>query len=120
MGKITQSFVNNVPFQPIIATIATSSSASNTIDCSKYQLLGIFIPSALSGTSLTFTASFENSTFVPVLETNGGSIYTIPVVLDRYVPLNPVIFAAIQYVRIISNAAEAANREFKCVLRPVS
>ena len=120
MGKITQSFVNNVPFQPLIATIETGSSTSNTIDCSKYQLLGIFIPSALTGTEFTFTASFENSTFVPVLELNGGSIYKISVALDRYVPLDPVIFAAIQYVRIVSNASEAGNRQLKCVLRPVS
>lgn len=120
MGKVTQSFTNNFPLDWTTLTIDNGATVSATLDCSKYPLVGIYTPPALTGTSLTFQASYNNVTFITVggLEVTTG--HSVPILADRYIPLNRNIFIGIPFLRIVSNATELGTRNFICVQRPVT
>ena len=103
------------------ATIAISQTVSNTIDCRRDQLLAIHMPAAFTGTSITFQASVDGVTFNTVREVGGSATYTLTnVAASQFIPLNVQVFAAAQYVRIVSGSSEAAARSIICVLRPIS
>jgi hypothetical protein len=112
--------IDNIPRSYATATIAASGTTSGTVDCTRYNIVGIYTPSALTGTSLTFTASADNSTFVTVLEVGGASTYSVTMAASRYIPLDPRVFHGIQNVKLVSGSTEASARDFVCVLRPVS
>lgn len=119
MGKVTQNFVNNLPWDRVTATIS-SGSLSSIVDCTKYQLVGIYTPVALTGTSLTFSGSTDGTNFFTIANVDGSGIYTVTINAERYIPLDVRVFAGLQYVRLISNANELASRNFICIQRPVS
>lgn len=120
MGKVTQNFVNNFPFDWVTLTIPISTTTSGILDCSKYPIAGIYTPAALTGTSLTFQASYNNSTFVTVGGLEVTTAHSVPILADRYIPLNRNIFIGIPFLRIVSNATELAARNFICILRPLT
>jgi hypothetical protein len=109
----------NIPKDYQTATVASGETTSNVIDCTRYQLLGISTPAELTSTALTLEASVDGSTFVAVREVGGSSAASPTVAADYFLPLNPQVMAGIQYARIVCGSAEAADRDFRCVLRPV-
>ena len=112
--------IDNIPRRYSTATIAASATTSDTVDCTRNSLVGIFTPAALTGTALTFTASADGSTFVTVLEVGGASTYSCTMAASRYIPVDPRVFAGMQHVKLVSGSTEASSRAFTCVLRPIS
>lgn len=112
--------IDNIPRRYSTATIAASGTTSDTVDCTRNSLVAIITPSALTGTSLTFTASIDGSTFVAVREVGGASAYTVTMAASQYIPLDPRVFAGMQHVRLVSGSTEASARSISCVLRPLS
>lgn len=114
------SGIDDIPRNYQTATIAASGTTSSTVDCTRYQLVGFFTPAALTGTAITFTASPDNSTFYTVREVGGAAVKSETVTTGSYYPLDPRVFAGLQYVRLVSGSTEASARSIICVLRPVS
>lgn len=102
-----------------IATVASGETTSNVIDCTRYQLLAIVTPAELTSTSATLEASFNQSDWFAVREVGGASASSQTVAASQLVPLNPQVMAGIQYARIVCGSEEDADRDFRCVLRPV-
>jgi hypothetical protein len=90
------------------------------IDCTRYQLVGIYTPGTLTSTAITFQASWDNSTFTSLMQKGGASAYSATVSTSDYVPLDVDVFCGPQYVKLVPGSSEASARTIVCVLRPVS
>ncbi len=91
-------------------TIAAAATESGTLATGAFAMFGIVTPAALTGTSLTFRVSTDGAAFVPLYDSD-GVLVTLPVVASRGYDL-PGALAPWAYVRIVSSAAEGAQRVF--------
>lgn len=109
-------------YQPVVtlatASITSGNTASATIDLMGATLCGIHLPAALTGTSLSFQIASASGGTYQTLQKNGGD-FALPVTQGRYVSLDPATFAGVQFLKIVSSAAEAANRTLTLAVRPV-
>lgn len=98
-------------------TIANGQTTSNSIDLGGGTLLGLYCPSTLNLTSVTFkTASTKTGTYKTVRELSTSatpSPYSVAVAADVYVPLEPAVFKGCRYVQIVGNATTTAERVFE-------
>lgn len=95
------------------ALIDISEDNSNSLGVATDGMLlcGIQFPAAMTGSSVTFDFSMDNSTFVDVKETDGTDVtYTISVGDMVRVDPSGWAFASNGYIRVTSNGNEAADR----------
>lgn len=105
----------------ITATIAASGTTSGAINLSGLQVVAIDMPSALTGTSMTFTASTAvDGTYDAVQEIGGAAAYSLTVAASKWVGVDVRVFAGIPFLKLVSGSTESAAREFKVICRPVS
>lgn len=90
-------------------TIASSAQASTGKSLGGATLSGVFLPATLTGTALTILGSIDGVNYYTVRDSagdtrgithNGSGLYT----------LNPSDFAGIPFVKVQSDATEAAER----------
>lgn len=95
-----------------IANGATTSSAIETSDCS---ITGILIPSAFTGTSITFTAALTSGgTYYPVRQPDStGALVTIGVTAGTFIPLILGELVGLPFLKIVSGSAEGASRDIQ-------
>lgn len=103
-------------FNTNVVTIAISTTTSEAIDLGSLGFVGIILPSAFTGTAITFTGSIDNSTFTALYNSN-NSAYSIAVSASRYYMLNPADFMGSRYIKLVSNATEAAGRTITVITR---
>ncbi len=106
VGKCFQEVFN--------ATIGNGSNSSDAIDLGVFRAVGIVTPSAITGTILSFTVSFDGVNFVPLHDASGAIIST-NITASRHIALNPSNFYGVRYLRLISNSNEAASRVFNII-----
>ena len=105
----------------IDVTIASGQTKSAGVDLGKgNRLMGLQLPSAMTGASMSFEASLDGTAYVPVYDIGGGSVHSITIGTSRYIPLDPRVFASVQYVRLVSASSEAADRSMKIAVRGVA
>jgi len=95
------------------ALIDISADNSNSLGVATDGMLlcGIQFPAAMTGSSVTFDFSMDNSTFVDVKETDGTDVtYTISAGDMVRVDPSGWAFASNGYIRVTSNGNEAADR----------
>jgi hypothetical protein len=106
------------------ATVANGAQNSDWIhigtdtDCN--GVVAIVTPSALTSTTLTIQASLDNGTTVLAHYDFTGSAYTVPCAADRWIALDPALFAGIPFIRVVMGSAEGAARTLKLVVREIS
>ena len=93
------------------ATIAISTTTSGTVDLTPTRkAVGLYLPAALTGTSMTFLVSHDNSTFVIAKAMDGASSYSVTVGTNRYVPLDDRVMRGVRYIQLVSGSTETAAR----------
>jgi hypothetical protein len=102
-GGINQKF-------NLTATIANGASLSAALDLSERTPVALLMPAAWTAASITFQASFDNSTFYNVF-TAAGSEYTLTVDVDQYIIIDPVNLAGASYLKVRSGTAAAAQNQ---------
>lgn len=113
-----------VPFGSVQAgrnvVIAINETKSAVINLAGMCLSGIILPSAFTGTTLTFEASdAEDGTFVPVKKADGNSL-SYAVAQATYVIIDPRDFQGITHLKIVSGSSEAAARTLKVSLKGIN
>jgi hypothetical protein len=98
--------------------IANGLTTSGALDLADNTLLGIMMPAAFTGTTLTFTASADGVTYAALYDSTGAAV-SVTVSTSRYIYIDPVIFAGVRYVKIVSGSAESGARTLALVVRPV-
>lgn len=88
----------NVSRSVVIADAATESDAE---DMEGETLVGAYLPASEEGTTLSFKAcATADGTYVPVHDT-AGDLVEYTVASSRYVPLDPVTFAGIRFLKLV-------------------
>lgn len=94
-------------------TIANAGTTTPTITLENTRYpLAIEMPAAFDGTALTFkAASSAGGTPVPLYYES--TLYSVTVAAGRHVSLNPLVFASVKFLQIVSNAGggETASRD---------
>lgn len=100
----------NVDFAEYAATIANGQAKTGVIDLAGLTLVGIALPTAFTGTGLTFEcAEAAGGTFRPVRKVDGTSVdYTCA--QGDFVAIDPKDFHGVRFLKIVSDANEAAQR----------
>lgn len=102
-------------------TIDNGATVSSAIELARDERpVMIQTPAALTGTAITFQASIDGTTYVPVYEVGGTNAYSVTVSTSRAVALDHRVFAAVNYLKLVSGSAEAAARIIKVLIRPVT
>ena len=81
------------------------------------RLIGIALPATISSTSVSFKVKVGSS-YLPLYE-DDGTLYSITVAADRFVPVKIPYFAGSEYIKIYAASSEADGREIELVVRPV-
>lgn len=102
-------------------TIANGATTSDAISLEGYQIVAIQTPSAMTGTSLSFTTPYgDGSTYIAVYDdTNTQVTVTIATGASRHYELSPAKYVSMDTVKVVSNGTEAAERTLYLVTRPV-
>lgn len=108
MATIADSVVKGQQ-KVFIDTILNGTSTTNGVDMGVYRAVGLSIPAAFTGTTLTFKSSYSGNSHVPVHDSSGSAI-SVTVGPSRRVVLNPANFYGIRHLQIVSGSAESADR----------
>ena len=101
-------------------TIANGQTTSGLVDLSGVQIVGIFTPSAMTGSVLYFSTPTYGGTFVDVYDrTNTRYSVTIATSAARFYILEPASFCGLKYLKVISGSSEGSARTLYGLCRPV-
>lgn len=98
------------------AKIASGETASSAVGSPEMVPVAIQIGDAITGTSITFTASALDSSHQSDPFTDYGTLYagstqvSYTVAADRFIALNPADWAGVRSFKIVSSGAEGADR----------
>jgi hypothetical protein len=96
--------------------IANAGQVSNAVDIGGSVLVGLFLPAAFTGTSVTFQAATTlNGTYGTVQ--SGGADYTVNVTQGKYAAVDPTVFSGLRYIKVVSGSAEGGNRTITLATR---
>lgn len=94
-----------------------SATSASSGDLAGLTVVGVYVPASISGTTMTFTASYDGTTFFPV-QNGSGANSTITISASIYVPFDPAVFAGVRYLKLVSNATET-SKTFVLATRPI-
>jgi len=97
-------------------TIASAGTVSTTLTLENNRVpLAVITPSAMTGSTLTFQASDDGSTFYPLF--NEGSSYSISIStsIARHYGLARQPMEGVKYFQVVSGSAEGASRTIKVI-----
>lgn len=97
------------------ATIASGQTVGAAFYVGAKVPTSVRVPAAITGANLSFQGSQDNTTYREIYL--GGSLYSVPVVAGKDSVVNPSVFAAYPYLKLVSDAAEGANRTFEVLTR---
>lgn len=97
-------------YQVIAATILNAATESDVVDCGLNRPCRLSIPAAFTGTAITFNVLASDGVTYQPLYNPGGTAYSITVAAGREVILPQADFAGVEIFKMVSNAAEAADR----------
>ncbi len=95
----------------VLIDVSADNSNSTAAQCDGLLLSGIEFPAAMTGSNVTFDFSYDGSTWVDVVETDGTAV-TYVVTAGDMVRVDPSgwAFASNGYIRVTSDGNEAADR----------
>lgn len=100
-------------------TILSGVQPSSAIPTAGLSLVGITMPAAFTGTTLTFESSdTAGGAYQPIVGQDGNAIsYTVA--QGKYVAIDPKPFAGVLFLKIVSGSAEGADRSLNCAFKGI-
>ena len=102
----------------VLIDVSADASNSTGVRADGLLLSGIVFPAAMTGTAVTFDFSFDGSTWVDVVETDGTEV-TYTVTAGDVVRVDPSgwAFATAGFIRVTSNGTETADRNIQLIFK---
>ena len=102
----------------VLIDISDNATISSAAQCDGLLLSGIVFPAAMTGSTVTFDFSFDGSTWVDVVETDGTAVQ-YSVTAGDVVRVDPSgwAFASTGFLRIVSSNSEAADRTINLIFK---
>ena len=99
--------------------IANGDTKTQAIDLGQATLCGVFVPSAFTGTAISFEASSTLAgTYVAVKDGLGASV-SMTVAAGQYILIDPALMAGVRFLKVVSGSAEGAARVLTLAARIV-
>ena len=99
-------------------TIASSGSTSDALDVQGNVLTGMIVP-AMTGTTLTFSVSFDGTTYYAYYDQYGAQPSVTVISTARYIEIDEEDFVGAQFIKVVSGSTEAASRTITMIVRPL-
>lgn len=99
----------------VSTTIASGGTVSSKVDQSNTAIGGFVIPSAFTGTVVSFQVSADDTTYQALSDETGTAV-SVPVSVGRSYAA-PAALAPWPFVKFVSGTAEAAARTVVAVLK---
>lgn len=116
MGNVTQHAISVL--DPLTATISSGQTTSGIVDTLGATILQIELPATFDGTALTFLTSSDGSTFQEYRNIN-DVVVSITCTQAKNYGLAAQDFFPTRYIKIVSNAAESADRAIRLVPKSI-
>lgn len=91
--------------------IANGASLSGAVPVGDRVPVGIAMPAAWDGTSLTFQVSVDGGASWCELTDSGGTAISATVAPSRYIPLDPTVWIGINMIKIRSGTSGAPTNQ---------
>jgi hypothetical protein len=103
------SYVND-KFYDLTTTIAVGQTDSGAIDLSGLEIVGFFVPSNFTATSISIKAAPTiNGTYVTAQD-GYGATYSLTVAASKYVPINNFnVVAGLRFIKLTAGASQAST-----------
>ena len=104
--------------KPALIDVSEDASNSVAVKTDGMLLSAIVFPAAMTGAAVTFDFSFDGSTWVDVVETDGTEVsYTVSAGNVTRVDPSGWAFATPGFVRVSSDATELADRNIQLIFK---
>ena len=105
-------------FKKESVTISASGTTSNGLDLDKFgfSIVGIYMPAAFTGTSISFLTSNDGSTYSDLYNAS-NTLISMGVTQGRVYQLSPGDLTALRYIKIKSSATEGSDRIITLIAR---
>ena len=93
--------------------ISESTTVSLAVDLGSKMILGFQMPAAFTGTALTFQGATSLTGTYQSVKDGAGNAVSVTVAQGEYIALDPDLqtnLRALQFVKLVSGSAEAADR----------
>lgn len=104
--------------ETIETTIANGETKSAIINMKGISLKTILLPAVFDGSNLAFEVSDNGIDFYPYYNIN-NVVVAIDITAGRAYGVAAIDFYSIQYMKIVSNASQAADRTIKLIGRGI-
>src|SRR3954463_4432954 len=111
-------FINNISYETTV-TIASGATLSGAADLSGYTLVGLIMPAAFTGTSITFSMSDDAGTFYAITNA-GGTALSATVAASKCILVTPGDFVGIRHLKLTSGSTEGGSRIIKLIMRKLT
>lgn len=101
------------------ATIANGATVSAAIPTNGFALVGIQLPAAFTGTTVTFQGSVDGTTYQVIKSTTSGSSLSYTVAQGTYAAIDPIPFYGLKFIKLVSGSAEGGARTFSVALKGI-
>lgn len=112
-----------LPVQKVLVfaatTIANGAGTSAAIPTQGLSLVGVQLPAAFTGTTLTFTISLDGTIYQPVYTTITGTALSYTVAQGHYVAIDPAPFYGAKFIKLVSGSNEGGARAFSVALKGI-
>lgn len=99
-------------------TIPNGSTISTSYELGGTHLIGVLIPSALSGSKFTIQGSNDGVNFYNIYGSESGTAKEIKATVNTFVAIENNFDNPFNYVRLVSNMSETAQRTLQIVCHP--
>lgn len=99
--------------------IAAAGTTSEALSCANKTIVGVIVPVAMTGTSMKFQGSMNDITYYDVLKSDGTNLAITLTGVGMY-KVYAADLVGLEYVRLVSNGAEAAERTLSLVVARVT
>jgi hypothetical protein len=111
-------------FPPVAQTVTIADSAATSdaepIGLGGRTIVGIYTPSGLTGTTLTFTVCDTlGGTYVALNDPDTGAALSLVVAASKYYAIDPIIFIGPRYVKVVSGSTESGGDIITLMVAPV-
>lgn len=110
-----------LPVQQVLViaatTIANGATTSAAIPTKGLTLVGVQLPAAFTGTTITFTGSVDGTTYQAVKSTTSGTALSYTVAQGTYAAIDPIPFYGLAFIKLVSGSSEGGARSFSVTLK---
>lgn len=113
---MTDYFNGRIAIQDASVTISSGSTTSGAFATEGLGVVALIMPSAFTGTTMSFTGSNDGATYNALYNTSGTAL-SITVAAGRNILFSPGDLVGIRFIKLVSGSTEGADRSIRVITR---